>query len=150
MLQTEGYTPSPSWLTLWFLPSLTVDFDLLLSEWMPFHQHDWGSRYACENVNKLLVGNKSDLEAKRAVTTEEAKVSRCSNTTQILLSLPTLCWCGDRLWVCSKGEIGGRAFNLFPAFSRYGFRLSLGCWRARFNTRPSVVEIDVSYMLLKE
>ncbi|CAN0173430.1 unnamed protein product [Ectocarpus sp. 12 AP-2014] len=29
--------------------------------------------YACENVNKLLVGNKSDLEAKRAVTTEEAK-----------------------------------------------------------------------------
>ena len=26
-------------------------------------------------MNKLLVGNKSDLEAKRAVTTEEAKVS---------------------------------------------------------------------------
>ena len=30
-------------------------------------------RYACENVNKLLVGNKSDLEAKRQVETEEAK-----------------------------------------------------------------------------
>lgn len=27
-------------------------------------------RYACENVNKLLVGNKSDLVAKRVVTTE--------------------------------------------------------------------------------
>ena len=30
-------------------------------------------RYACENVNKLLVGNKSDLESKRAVQTEQAK-----------------------------------------------------------------------------
>jgi len=30
-------------------------------------------RYACENVNKLLVGNKSDLESKRQVDFEEAK-----------------------------------------------------------------------------
>ena len=30
-------------------------------------------KYACENVNKLLVGNKSDLESKRQVDTEEAK-----------------------------------------------------------------------------
>eukprot|EP00441_Pelagodinium_beii_P018332 CAMPEP_0197667252 /NCGR_PEP_ID=MMETSP1338-20131121/65643_1 /TAXON_ID=43686 ORGANISM="Pelagodinium beii, Strain RCC1491" /NCGR_SAMPLE_ID=MMETSP1338 /ASSEMBLY_ACC=CAM_ASM_000754 /LENGTH=200 /DNA_ID=CAMNT_0043246451 /DNA_START=143 /DNA_END=741 /DNA_ORIENTATION=- len=30
-------------------------------------------RYACENVNKLLVGNKMDLADKRAVTWEEAK-----------------------------------------------------------------------------
>ncbi len=30
-------------------------------------------RYACENVNKLLVGNKSDLEGKRAVDFDEAK-----------------------------------------------------------------------------
>ncbi|PAV61077.1 hypothetical protein WR25_25325 [Diploscapter pachys] len=30
-------------------------------------------RYACENVNKLLVGNKSDLTAKRAVDTQAAK-----------------------------------------------------------------------------
>lgn len=34
-------------------------------------------RYACENVNKLLVGNKSDLDSKRQVDTEEAKVSTC-------------------------------------------------------------------------
>eukprot|EP00611_Tribonema_gayanum_P002355 TRINITY_DN11722_c0_g2_i1.p1 TRINITY_DN11722_c0_g2~~TRINITY_DN11722_c0_g2_i1.p1 ORF type:complete len:197 (+),score=72.48 TRINITY_DN11722_c0_g2_i1:202-792(+) len=39
-----------------------------VKQWL--HEID---RYACENVNKLLVGNKSDLEAKRAVTTEEAK-----------------------------------------------------------------------------
>ena len=31
------------------------------------------ARYANENVNKLLVGNKSDLEDKREVSTEEAK-----------------------------------------------------------------------------
>jgi len=30
-------------------------------------------RYACENVNKLLVGNKSDLDSKRQVDFEEAK-----------------------------------------------------------------------------
>lgn len=30
-------------------------------------------RYASENVNKLLVGNKCDLTSKRAVTTEQAK-----------------------------------------------------------------------------
>jgi Ras-related protein Rab-1A len=30
-------------------------------------------RYACENVNKLLVGNKCDLTNKRAVDTQAAK-----------------------------------------------------------------------------
>ena len=30
-------------------------------------------RYACENVNKLLVGNKSDLTSKRAVDYQVAK-----------------------------------------------------------------------------
>lgn len=30
-------------------------------------------RYACENVNKLLVGNKSDLDSKRQVQFEDAK-----------------------------------------------------------------------------
>ena len=30
-------------------------------------------RYACENVNKLLVGNKSDLDSKRQVEFDEAK-----------------------------------------------------------------------------
>ena len=33
-------------------------------------------RYANENVNKLLVGNKSDLTAKKVVDYQTAKVSR--------------------------------------------------------------------------
>ncbi len=33
-------------------------------------------RYASENVNKLLVGNKSDLTGKKAVEYTKAKVSR--------------------------------------------------------------------------
>lgn len=33
-------------------------------------------RYACENVNKLLVGNKADLADERQVDTNAAKVSR--------------------------------------------------------------------------
>jgi Ras-related protein Rab-1A len=32
-------------------------------------------RYASDNVNKLLVGNKSDLTANKVVPTETAKVS---------------------------------------------------------------------------
>jgi Ras-related protein Rab-1A len=36
-------------------------------------------RYASENVNKLLVGNKSDLASKRAVTFEQGKVRELHN-----------------------------------------------------------------------
>lgn len=35
-------------------------------------------RYASESVNKLLVGNKSDLTDKKVVSYETAKVKRCS------------------------------------------------------------------------
>ena len=40
-----------------------------VKQWL--HEID---RYASENVNKLLVGNKSDLTSKRAVSYEQAKV----------------------------------------------------------------------------
>merc|ERR1712032_425452 len=39
-----------------------------VKQWL--HEID---RYACENVNKLLVGNKSDLTSKRAVSAEQGK-----------------------------------------------------------------------------
>lgn len=46
-------------------------------------------RYACENVNKLLVGNKCDLMTKKVVDTTTATVSLCSmidaiNTLRLL------------------------------------------------------------------
>lgn len=43
-------------------------------------------RYANENVNKLLVGNKSDLTAKKVVDFQTAKV--CA-----LLTSATMCMC---------------------------------------------------------
>jgi len=39
-----------------------------VKQWL--HEID---RYAAENVNKLLVGNKSDLTGKRVVSTEQGK-----------------------------------------------------------------------------
>ena len=39
-----------------------------MKQWL--HEVD---RYACENVSKLLVGNKSDLASKRVVAYDEAK-----------------------------------------------------------------------------
>ena len=39
-----------------------------VKQWL--HEID---RYACENVNKLLVGNKSDLTSKRVVSSEQGK-----------------------------------------------------------------------------
>ena len=39
-----------------------------VKQWL--HEID---RYAAENVNKLLVGNKSDLSGKRVVSTEQGK-----------------------------------------------------------------------------
>jgi len=43
-------------------------------------------RYASENVNKLLVGNKSDLTSKRAVSYDQAKV--CLSHCSLLLLTP--------------------------------------------------------------
>ena len=36
-------------------------------------------RYACENVNKLLVGNKCDLTTKKVVDYTTAKVRMCKD-----------------------------------------------------------------------
>lgn len=53
-------------------------------------------RYASENVNKLLVGNKCDLTSQKVVDTETAKV--------IVLKLPSYC-------ILCLGEIVSIAFS---------------------------------------
>ena len=45
-------------------------------------------RYACENVNKLLVGNKCDLTTKKVVDYTTAKVSQ----TDYCAHLPNEIW----------------------------------------------------------
>jgi hypothetical protein len=42
-------------------------------------------RYACENVNKLLVGNKCDLTTKKVVDYTTAKVRRLSTFDKVLV-----------------------------------------------------------------
>jgi GTPase SAR1 family protein len=43
-------------------------------------------RYACDNVNKLLVGNKCDLTTKKVVDYTTAKVSNVISSEHILLN----------------------------------------------------------------
>lgn len=58
-----------------------------VKQWL--HEID---RYASENVNKLLVGNKSDLTSKRAVTFDQGKVGVPSFDVELILfrNLPIL------------------------------------------------------------
>lgn len=44
-------------------------------------------RYASENVNKLLVGNKSDMETKKVVDYTTAKVSTTKRSECIMMEL---------------------------------------------------------------
>ena len=47
-------------------------------------------RYACENVNKLLVGNKCDLTTKKVVDFTTAKVF-IQNRKKIIVLILTMC-----------------------------------------------------------
>lgn len=50
-----------------------------VKQWL--HEID---RYACENVNKLLVGNKSDLSTKRMVSTQQGSEFATSLSIEFL------------------------------------------------------------------
>lgn len=64
-------------------------------------------RYATEGVNKLLVGNKSDMEDKKAVEYTVAKVCSCNITP----------WPSDDVWLADiQSPIGirGQPWNPLP------------------------------------
>jgi len=52
-------------------------------------------RYACDNVNKLLVGNKCDLTTKKVVDYTTAKVSNMIGSEHILLGKKKFKFCDD-------------------------------------------------------
>ncbi len=59
-------------------------------------------RYACENVSRLLVGNKSDLVSKKVVDAASAQVTGCS---LMLLKPPQPT--AQQLRGCNKGQLKG-------------------------------------------
>lgn len=68
-------------------------------------------RYASENVNKLLVGNKSDLTANKVVSSETAKVKtiphgRLLSFVGLLIAEMTLCTWSDLFFKAFADEIG--------------------------------------------
>jgi Ras-related protein Rab-1A len=71
-------------------------------------------RYACPNVNKLLVGNKSDLEAKRAVEYAEAKAFADEQGIQFLETSAKSATNVEKAFVTMASEIKSKT-SAFPA-----------------------------------
>ena len=95
------------------------------------HIKDWLheiDKYACEDVNKLIFGNKSDLTAKRAVSTEEGKAF------------------ADSLGIEFLETSAKTASNVEEAFLNITNQI-----KTRITTKPSVdVDIDPKVKLKKE
>lgn len=72
-------------------------------------------RYACENVNKLLVGNKCDMESKRAVTFEEAKEFADSHSMPFLETSAKSATNVEKAFMTMASEIKNRMARQAPA-----------------------------------
>ncbi|KAG5175459.1 ras related protein PiYpt1 [Tribonema minus] len=83
-------------------------------------------RYACENVNKLLVGNKSDLEAKRAVTTEEGKEFADSIGIEFLETSAKNADNVEKAFLMMSQQIKGRMKTAPAGGAKGGTRLTAG------------------------
>lgn len=79
-----------------FMPSLLTIVCLQMGEI---------DRYACENVNKLLVGNKCDLRDEKRVDSRVAQVSETTHATARALSLtPLLFAAAVFVGICRPGR----------------------------------------------
>ena len=67
-------------------------------------------KYACENVNKLLVGNKSDLDSKRQVDFDEAKAFADERGIPFLETSAKSSTNVEKSFLTMAGEIKNRAF----------------------------------------
>lgn len=65
-------------------------------------------RFACEGVNKLLVGNKSDLVQKRAVSTEQAQQLASTLSIPFLETSAKNATNVEKAFLTMAGEIKGR------------------------------------------
>ncbi|CAM9190490.1 unnamed protein product [Chrysoparadoxa australica] len=90
-----------------------------VKQWL--HEID---RYACEQVNKLLVGNKSDLDAKRAVPYETAKEFADSLGIEFLETSAKNAENVDKAFMMMASQIKSRMKSQPTGQARGGARLS--------------------------
>lgn len=91
-----------------------------VKQWL--HEID---RYACENVNKLLVGNKSDLTAKRVVGTDAAKEFAESLGIEFLETSAKNAANVEKAFMMMAAQIKKRMANA-PAVPKPGYKLTPG------------------------
>lgn len=91
-----------------------------VKQWL--HEID---RYACENVNKLLVGNKSDLTAKRVVSTDAAKEFAESLGIEFLETSAKNAANVEKAFMMMAAQIKKRMANA-PAAPKPGYKLTPG------------------------
>ena len=101
---------------------------------------DWPTlcRYACENVNKLLVGNKSDLTSKRVVSFDAAKEFADNLGIEFLETSAKNATNGEQAFMTMAAQIKNRCANGVQSLSHalLMFKCSLTCRMANAPVQP--------------
>ncbi|ETE60579.1 Ras-related protein Rab-1A, partial [Ophiophagus hannah] len=105
------------------------------------------TRYASENVNKLIVGNKSDLSSKKAVDYTTAKEYADSLAVPFLETSAKNATNVEQAFLTMAAEIKNRGMKLRTR-SRWNLLLSIG-WRGSSATQASLSAKTVHQLLLR-